>query len=238
MAATKPRVRVRVPEEDIQWESVLEALLENGGSDEKSERRSLKSFVRKVRAPFNGQWLRSPLLTGEEQKISLALSELFGADVVTILRERSHGNSHFMISYKGEVELNPFGRIENENDAAGIQAAAGRRGFARGSFRLVIAGIEFDINTMPRVVLLYTLLMLISVVMYVLVVGMLLYAVAVFLLFIADPEMMTVVAARNPPVGLALLCLLTGLAGLSGKALRNVVSLIMTRLRRQAKAVS
>lgn len=236
MSAKKPRVRVRVPEEDVPWESILESLGENSTVDDKALRRQLKNFVKKIRTPFNGEWLGAPLLSKEEQKIALALSEIFGADVVTILRERSFGSSPLKIVYKGEVELNPFGKMEEERVSAG--SGGERRGVAQGNFRLSMPGLEIDINTMPRAVLFYFLLMLIGIIMYVLIVGMLLYAVAVFLLFLADPEMMTVVATTHSSVGLALLCLLTGLAGLSGKAVRNVVSLIRTRLGRQAKAVS
>ena len=93
-------------------------------------------------------------------------------------------------------------------------------------------GIELWIRSLLEGVFFYSMLAVLGIASYVILAGFLMYAVGVFLLFIAEPGIMSVAAIHHPSIGLALLCLLVGLAGICGRAFRNLMSLFQGYLAR------
>ena len=172
-----------------------------------------REFLRKLRSPVNPVWLRRDYLTEDEQKVVRALCERFGAYVLTIEHARAY--------YEAAFEFNPF-----------AETATARKGQVKARYALLLFGRRIPIRTMLQAVLFYLMLVLSGTVLYAIGAGLLLYAFAVFLLFLADPAMTTIVATRKASIGLALLCFLVALAGFSGKAVRNVAGLACSAWRR------
>ena len=221
MAGTKPRLRVSMHLADIGWDSVRSSLLEEAGMTGAMATALVRDFLRKLTSPINVHWLGNKSLSREEQKVVLTLCELYGADVLNVALERTFTVPLLEIRYRGEIAFDPFARDER---------GEGRTGTASGRYEIALPGVTIRVNSLFHAAALYAALSVVGVLLYVVLAGMLLYSVAVFLLFIADPELMTIAAVNHPSIGLALLCLLVGLAGLGGKAFRNVATLVRERI--------
>jgi len=210
----KPRLRRNVAFQDIAWDAVLESLRDNAHLADKDSKVVLGRFIKKLKAPFNVQWLTKKALSLEEHEILLAMSEVIGADFFTIILERDLDISLLAPKYHAEVELAPFvkGSVRDEF-----------RGTATARYTLSLFGYNIKITGIAQAIIFYLLILITGALLYALLIGILLYSVAIVFLFIADPELMTIAAIRHPSMILALLCFLVALAGLSGKAFRNII---------------
>lgn len=220
MSGTKSRLRLSMHFGDVAWDSVRDSLKVEMKLSETEAGRLIRNFIRKLTSPVNAQWLGKRALSGDEHKVVLALCEIHGADVLTLNHERVFSVPLMEIRYLAEIEFDPFVRTDG---------TAERSGTVSGRYSIRFPGTTVHLSRIRHAVAFYGVLMIAGVFLYVLLAGMLFYALAVFLLFLADPEMMTVVATKEPSIGLALLCFLVAVAGLGGRAFRNIAALLRSR---------
>ncbi|NMC64123.1 MAG: hypothetical protein GYA55_13245, partial [SAR324 cluster bacterium] len=213
--------RRNVAFQDIAWEAVLESLRASAHLSNKDCEYVLARFIRKLKTPFNVQWLTKKSLSLEEHEVLLAMSEVIGADFFTITLERDINISLLEPKYHAEIELAPFVK-----DSASDEF----RGRVTAKYGLSLFGYCIKITGVFQAILFYLLILVTGALLYALLIGILLYAIAVVILFIADPGLMTIAAIHHPSMLLVVLCLLVALAGLSGEAFRNIIHVLRSKV--------
>ena len=215
----KTRFHVRADLEALDWGAVHRSLVEDGKVSEARSRRLIREFIAKLRIPVHAHWLRGRGLSPDEGRVLRALCEIMSADTLTIHSVSNTSALTLGSRCEAEISFSPF--------STPGEGAFGRVGAI---YAVSMPGVHVVIDTFPRALAFYSIVLLAGVVFYAVVFGMLLYSLSVFLLFLADPALMTVAATNHPSLGLALLCFLVALAGLSGKAVRNITRLLRQKL--------
>lgn len=221
---TELRLRLSVNSSDVAWNAVRETL--SGAGDNPRQDVKLRKFIRSLHSPVNMHWLGERILAPDELEIVRSLCEYYSVDFLTITVDRKFKLPLLDPEYQAQIVFEPFFKDDS---------AQRRIGRAKGSYRISLFSRTFDLSTVPRALAFYLLLAVAGTMSYVLLMGFLLYSFSVVLLFVADPGLATAAAINRPSIGLALVCFLTALAGLSGKAVRNVARLLHKRLVRKER---
>lgn len=221
--AEKINIRKRIDFDDVWWAGVLDLLVKRFGMPFEQASVSLRRFFGRFRRIFNLYWYTHRILSEEDNRIVAAICECHGADVITLVLQRSLSIGIFNIDYHQMIEFEP--RFRRDEAEAG-------KGALRPRIEVRVGRRLLTFSTLWGALFFYFLATLVAVVVSALLVGLFLYGLAVFLLFIVLPIDVTIAATRFGPIGVALLCFLVGGAALFGRAIKNVWHLLRQRWRR------
>ncbi len=208
----------------VAWAAVLRILCDNFKLSYEQASRLIRNFHKHFRSVLSLRWLVFSELSVDEGRLLAAICEVHGADAVRIWLSRGLLGSHSRIKLRQQIDFFPAFRTNQ-------QAAKG--GYLLARYVISFFGRELVICKVWQALLVHVLFVLFAIVSYVLLVGCLLYGLSVLLLFIMEPAFVTLAATNRAPLGLALLCMLVGLAGIFGKAVHNLLIVAKGGLRRK-----
>jgi len=216
-----PRVRIQLDFDAVNWPGVLKILSGRFKLSFLAADRELKDFVRRFLRPFNLYWYLHPHLSEQDNRLLMVVCECHGADVVVLSFRRALHIGALEIQYMQEIEFVP--RFRQAEPGAGL---------CRPRIEVRFLGLRVVLGRLWSALCFQAACFVFAVLLYVLGMGLMLYGLAVFLLFLHLPLPVTLAATKQAPLGLALLCFLTGLAAISGRAVRNVFGLLWEKWRR------
>jgi len=155
-----------------------------------------------------------------------AVCEAHGIDLPTFRVEKKLRVAGVGLEYRKILDVEPC-----LSRATGGVAEVGAR------IDVSVCGVSLVLTRLWQVVALNSVLTLLAILSYVLLVGAFLYGSAVLVVLILEPVGTAITATRHGGIGLALLCILVGVAGVFGRALANVSRLGLTRLGLRRPAV-
>ena len=205
---TPIKVRVSVALSDVEWTRVRYALTHQFRMTREGSGVALSGFQKRCRSLVNWCWFRSQL-TALDNCIAAAIADVHGGDLVTLQYQRATFIGPIRVNINQQLTLKPSFRSE------GI-----------GSCEIEV-GIEWlrrvwRLRTKRDAIMFYIISALSLIVLYALAAGLILYGAAVFLLFLADPALVMTSAGGNLTIFLGLFGFLTGVAAITGQAVRNL----------------
>lgn len=216
------RIEQRINVEDIPWDSLEERLQKRFQVAPSKASKILSRLRRRLRSPFELSWFRSSSLSRDENQAMALLCEQLGADRVIILFERTLSLIGVRIQYRQEVGCSPSLKELSSDTPKGSSFA---------NIEIEIFGRRIKISKFWQIVSCYLAFSLFGIATYVIGIGLLLYGLSVFLLFLYVPDLVLVEATRKGRMGLALLCFLVVFAAILGRAVANIVRLAASKRR-------
>lgn len=218
MTDEKIKITQTLPMETVQWPAVLELLHRTFKYSFNDAMEHVRSFTRRVRRPLSASWFLRRELTDQENAIIASICVISGGDSVRLSTGCARKMGFISLQYRFTVTCTPALVREQSHGSAIPQIA------------LSVAGRELYLTKLWQVLLTQVALFVLGSLLYALLAGLLLYGVAVLVLFIETPALSTIAATRAPSIGIALVCVLAGLAGIFGRAIRNLSLLAWTRV--------
>ena len=201
----------------VRWESLAEALTKRYKLPPELAKGWIDDFRRRSSTLFAIYWFRHSGISAPDNHLVACLCEMNGADTVTIVDERSVSLPGGPLSYRQTLEFTPeLRRLE----------LPGFKGKLIPEISLRWGRWRYRIHSIQQAVLCYVVFGFLGIVSYVLLAGLCLYGVAVLLLFIYEPQNVLFAVSRRGSMGFAFLAFLVGVAGIFGKAVRNILALL------------
>jgi hypothetical protein len=198
---------------EVPWGRVFEIATERGKLEYKVATREFDRFLTRLLRPFNLYWFLGRRRSDAESRIVDALGEVLGADEVILLHTWKGSLWRIGYLYQFSLYLTPS-----------FRSALGRAE-SRATIECGIAGQ----GVLIRHALMAMVVQLVGVVgaslLFALFAGVVLYGVALLLLFFNSPVAVTLSATRNASIGMGLLLSLVVVAAVVGRALANLGSL-------------
>lgn len=211
-------VKRRLNFDEVNWPAVLEILIKRFKLPFSAADDRLKKFMARFLRPFNLYWYLGAKLSSHDNQLLMVVCECQGADSVTLCRQKSLALGPLELHYSQEIEFEPHFRRD--------EAEPGR-GAAVPLIEVKFLGLTARLRRFWSVLAFQAMFWSLALVLYVVGMGLLLYSVAVFLLFLHLPVPVTIAATKHASIGLALLCFLVGAAAVSGRAVKNVLGLLL-----------
>lgn len=213
------KVHLTLVFDDVHWPQVLELLMRRYRMGFSEASALIGDFWRRYKSIFPVSWFIRSALSQRDNLLICAIGECHGADTIALVCSRQLRVGPLGIEYQQHIRFSPnFKR--REGSASGTQHPTV-------SVRLFAKRLRID--SLGKMLSLYFMFLVIAAFSAALLMGALLYSLAVFLVFIEEPSTMTSTATRNGPIGLALLCFLVAAAGLCGRALFNLARVLLSR---------
>lgn len=221
------RITVTLPFHDVSWAKVLDLLVSRFKSDFLVADANLRRFFKRFFLLLNLRWFRSTHLDETDNSIAVAMCEVHSADTIVVIHDRPIHVGTIPFRYRLLLSLTPR-----------LSRSDGRES-GRQSARIELTGFGKTIAiTKPHhVVLAHIAVISMAILTYVLLSFMLLYGVSVLCAFHLSPAETIIAGTRRLDIGLALLAVLVGIAGIFGRAIANVWKLVAARLRRTASGL-
>ncbi len=219
------RIHRKLESDLIPWNRLQEVLASRHRLGISTAGRLASDLRERTECLFSLGTLHEQPLSSQENGAVRSLVELVGADEVTVSSSRDFFTGPLRLRLTRCTHLRPGLR----QDSAGS---------AESCLILECAGRSLCARQRIGAYLLFGALVLAASATYAILFGLLLYAFSVFYVFLQMPGDVTLAAVRQLPVGLALLAMLVGLAGLSGRAFVNLVGLLRGRATGQRPASS
>ena len=213
---TDYRIRVELPIDEVNWPVVLSILMSRFRMSFPQADRLSKSFCKSLLKPLSTKWFKARNVTADENKVVCAICEAHGADVLMLSEEREMRLASLAIGYRQRIIFTPQFRPPHSSSDFGR---------AIPEIELNLLGAKLRLASLVEVLLTQTALALIATIFFALIAGCLLYGAAVAILFVFHPAALTLAATRSAPLGLALICMLVGVAGIAGRAIHNLTGL-------------
>lgn len=221
------RLKKSIQFSEIHWPSVEQILVQHFKLTDLESASLIKRFTHRMRQPFGLHWFINENLSPADNTVAAAICESVGADGITISVNRSINLLALRFNYHSNFEFLPSFKRGGEDK---------QLGYCKPSVTIALARFERVLNTTKQIMLAGSLISAVGAIMYAIAFGMLLYGISVACLFFAEPGEMTVVALSKGHIGLALLCTLIGIAGIFGRAIKNIAGLAMNLFRTKASA--
>ena len=215
-------IRKRIKSRDVWWEGVHETLKSRFSIPPDQAGNSVKIFRARIASPVSLYWYRHPQLPVADNQIVAAICECHGADSISITTEKSWDIPLCHVAYHQTIEFEPCFR-KGDNQPG--------KGTCRPVLEFHVGKRVLHFQGLPASLAVQLALLILAAISYAIVAGLFLYSLAVFITFLRDPVPVSMAATRHSHIGLALLCLLVGLAAISGKAIREAILLLKTKLR-------
>lgn len=218
---TDYKIRLELDLDSVAWPTVLKVLCDKFKLTFQQANQSISDFTRRFRDTLNLSWFLRKELSSEEGKLLAAVCEVHGADAVSISSSRRLicGWPSFIL--RQQVEFYPSFRQSEQSKKGGYLVA---------QHTVNIFGRNIKIEKLWQALIAHSIFISLAVLSFVLVVGCLLYGLSVFLLFLIEPAFVTLAATNSATLGLALICVLVGMAGIFGRALQNLYKLARSTL--------
>ena len=221
-AADDIRITRTLSIDDVHWPQVLELLQKRQKISFRQASATLDSFLRRFTNSLHVAWFSRAHLSHEDNRLLAAVCECHGADSLILTFQRPFRAGPLRLSYSQSIQFTP--ELRSGGDRLGS--------LYNPLVELRLFGRTHRITRLSEALFAYAVLGLTGIFSYVFIVGALLYALSVFLLFLESPEGITAEATDNPAVGLALLSFLVASAAIFGRAVTNVTKLILLRFKR------
>lgn len=216
------RITVSIRFEDVEWARVLDILVGRSKRSFLVADRALHDFFKRFFRLLNLEWFRNRPLSSNDNTIATALCELHSADTVVIRHSRPVRVGPLQFDYTFGLALTPqLGRQAR----GGLGASAGR-------IELCGFGRRVVLERTSQIVVAQGCVAVGGVVCYVLLATCLLYGMSVLWQFHRSPVETLIAATTRLDIGVALLAVAIGIAGLFGRIFRNLYNLSRDLLRR------
>ena len=202
------KVRIGVSLDKIEWTRVRYALTHQFRMTRDGADVALRSFRRRSQSIANWCWFRLQL-TRVDNSIAAAIADVHGGDLVTVQHQSGAAIGPIRLNILQQITLKPSFKRDG-NGACEIEVG------------IEWLGRVWHLRSKRDAILFYCISALGLVGMYVLAAALILYGAAVFLLFLADPEIVMGSVGGNLTIFLGLFGFLTGVAAITGKAVRNL----------------
>lgn len=200
------KVRVNLELDRVEWPRVRYALTHQFRLSPQAADNALKDFQKRVRQTACWCWFETSL-SKLDNNIAASIADVHGGDLVTL--ETNKVSTFARLQIKQQLTLKPSFRSEGVGSSE-LETA------------IKLRTKTWRIQTKRNAVVLYCATALGLILTYLLAAGVMLYGAAVFLLFLADPELVLHGADGNISMYLGLFGFLTGFAALTGRAVRNL----------------
>lgn len=192
--------------ENVNW-SVVESILSSRFQlSSHAAQNLINRVVKRLKKPLNLYWFLKHKDTSDQDRFAAALCEAHGADRI-ILTQSKTLRAGLSIGYE---QSNQFTARKHKSSASII---------------LKRCGLQLRLSKAWQVIMVQLLLTVSAIIFFVLISACFLYGCSVLILFLWEPAVITVAATRNFTIGLALVCMLAAVAGLSGRAIDNLTRL-------------
>lgn len=203
------KLEVQIAPGDISRSALLSQLDRGSKLNLRNLKWQINNFIDRISSPFEIYWYRFPVLSLEDQRIVAVIAEMYGADRLIV-----------QVSYQIEI----VGQLLRYVQRITFLPWEGREtGRVHPEIFLEVFGIKRQLTTIAQVFMVRLILLLGFALLYAIFLGVLLYGLAVGLLFQELPAETLALATKQPLIGLALLCFLMGIAGVLGRAVRFVL---------------
>lgn len=216
------RISIELALSQVHWKLVGSILVSHFDLEQQAAEKLTAAFRRRLAGPLSLYWFRASRLCRDDEKVLAALCEAHGADTLSLYSGQRFSIWRLSCAYRQQITF---------HHASGRQAAGSSAQIVP-EVTVELGGWQFRLQRLRSVLLMQILLVLSGALFYAVAAACLLYGVAVVLLFFVEPAYVTLAATRRLPLGLALVCMLAGLAGICGRAFRNVLGLVWQRLSR------
>lgn len=215
------RITVTIPFHEVAWTKVLDVLVTRFKSDFLVADTNLRRFFKSFFLLLNIRWFRSARLNESDNAIAVAMCEVHSADTVVVIHDRPLQIGTIPFRYRLLLALTP--RLSRREEAEDGQQAA----------RIELSGFgrTLVLSRPHHIVLAHLSVIGVGILTYVLLSFMLLYGVSVLWQFHLSPAETVIAGTKRLDIGLALLAVLVGIAGIFGRAITNVCKLVSGRIR-------
>lgn len=214
-------VKKELPLDEVHWPGVLDLLSRRFELSFRQADEILQRFFKRFLRPFCVHWYIGRL-SEEENSLLLAACECQGADVLVLSWHKELHLGAFGFLYQQAVQFEP--RLKRRKDERPY-------GACRARIEVALLGRRLVLNSLGAVLCFQVCFLGLALALYVAAMGLLLYGMAVFLLFLHLPVPVTIAATKEASIGLGLLCFLMGLAVIFGRAVRNISALVWGKFR-------
>ena len=202
------KVRLSVALSEVEWTRVRYALTHQFRMTREQAEKAMFDFRRRVQSIASWCWFQSTL-SQLDNNIAAAIADVHGGDLVTLQSQRAASFGPVRIAIQQQLTLKPTFRNDG---AGGCEIEVGLEWFNR----------VWRLRNKRDAVYFYCVSALGLLVLYLMAGALILYGAAIFLLFLADPELVMKLADGNLKIYLGLFGFLTGLAALTGNAVRYI----------------
>lgn len=220
------KIRCAFTPAEVQWVRVLDVLVNRFRVPFLTADEQVRQFLKRLHRPFSLEFFRGRALSESDRQLMAAVCEAHGIDLPTFRIEKKLRVAGVGIEYRKILDVEPC-----------LSRATGGAAEVRARIDVEVCGVSLVLTRLWQVVALNGVLTLLAILSYVLLVGAFLYGSAVLVVLILEPVGTAITATRHGGIGLALLCILVGAAGVFGRALANVSRLGLTRLGLRRPAV-
>lgn len=216
------RIRSQLSVKQVNWQLVFSILCNNFRVQEEQARKCIASFIESFSEPLSVRWVRGASLSDEERQLLLALCEAHGADIVTLTADRELHLGPIAVSYRHSIIFELSRPEPNAERALTVGTPA---------YSLSTLGRTVSLSTLSAVVFARVGMLLGGALLTAFLLGLFIYGTAIAVLFLLDPAYMTYAATQKASFGFALLCMLVGAAGIFGRAIANISTTLVAKLR-------
>lgn len=206
-------IRRELAVNDVAWPQIVDLVKARAKCSHKVASRWVAEFYRCSKRAIELRWYQRGPLSKRENLVASCIAQRYSADIVVLTQISQLRIGGFVLSYYHAIEFQPdFG--------AAKQSRPG--GDAKPQVVIGLGRLEISVETGGKALLVYLVTAAIMIVGYVVVLGLLLYGVAVLVMFWQHPFGMTTAATSHATIGLALLCTLVGGAGILGRLISRL----------------
>jgi hypothetical protein len=207
------KIREEIEFDAVRWSKVLDLLVSKFKYSFEEADLLVHDFLKRFRKPFNLYWFLNRHLSRPDNSVLAAVCNCHGADTVVLHRRRALSMFGLKVEYAQSIEFEPNLR-PTQSDAL--------PGTCLPRIETTILRRKIVLLDTRQTVLFQAGLTLLALVAYVLIMGLVLYGLAVITLFVLRPYETTMAATRSLHLGFALLSVLVGVAGFFGRAVNNI----------------
>jgi hypothetical protein len=213
------RITVTVPFQEVAWAKALDVLVGRFKLPFLDADRAVHDFFKRFFRVLNQSWFRRRAISELDNSIATALCEIYSADTIVITHERPLKIGPLEFGYGLSLALAPTLTRQSERSTGTVTPRVVLAGFGR----------RVELTRLRHIVGAQCVTILVAIVCYVVLAACLLYGVSVLWQFHRAPAEVIIAATSQIEIGVALLAVSVGFAGLFGRAIRNVFGLARER---------
>jgi len=210
--ALSSSMRRRVGIAEIPWKLVFESVSRQSQLDVFHSQEIVKSFYRRLLAPFNIGWFFRRSYIKEDQFVLNACLETSAADSLAIQQEKIFSLWPLKLHYRFTLKIS---RDPIEEGFINQESV----------IRLKLLIFSLSLRSPWQVLAVHSLVTLLAAVLLFFALILLIFGFVNFLAFVAEPYVTIKKAWIEAPVGVSLLCFMVGVAGLGGRGISNLAQL-------------